>query len=329
MTTDPQGREPVNGQTSETEYDLDRWERYNNILAEVFGETERQNDLWGQQDHPLISSEDPTGLYLLGRTYRSMEVLTKQRFAKGERSWALIELEEIFEAVSERDPGKARVEWLQVAAVAVSVVAALDRAAGLTPAGPPMELTIDGRTVDDVPLPQDTPTRDLSVGRRVAPFAMGPVTPEEIDANYRRRLEDPDGKALVEKIAAKKAEILSTGFFDEGGPVPPLWPVDDDRSSERAVREAECIINDPAATTDQVAEADAVLRRAEEEGIVPDRPVSPHPYNGAGRLHGICRCGEGPDDKVHRCPQPGCSPVICPGGSDCFGGHPAAGGEES
>jgi hypothetical protein len=250
------------------EDDLERWDRYNNILAEVFGETERQNDLWGEQNHPMVSPEDPTGLYLLGKTYRSMEILTKQRFERGERSWALIELEEIFEAAAERDPGKARVEWLQVAAVAVSVVAALDRAAGLTPAGPPMELTIDGRTVDDVPLPDDTPTRDL--------------------------------------------RIMTTGIFDDADPVPPLRPVtpeeidaqptadhyakdldEDFRPTERAVRQAECVINNPRATVDQVAEADAVLTNAEDLGFIPELPVDPAKHTHTfDRLHGLCRCGE-------------------------------------
>jgi hypothetical protein len=120
------------------ENDLERWERTNNILAEVLEETERQVDTWGQQDHPVRSADDPTGIRLLGRTYRSMEIQTKARFARGERSWALIELEEVFEALSERDPDKARTEWVQIAAVAVSAIASMDRGAGLPPEGPPL-----------------------------------------------------------------------------------------------------------------------------------------------------------------------------------------------
>lgn len=118
--------------TPPVESDLDRWDRVNNILAEVFGETEEQYDKWGQQDHPLVSEEDPTGIYFLGRTYRTLELIAKERARRGERSWSLIELEEIFEAVSERDVIKARAEWVQVAAVAVQAVAAIDRARGLT-----------------------------------------------------------------------------------------------------------------------------------------------------------------------------------------------------
>jgi len=120
------------------ENDLERWERTNNILSEVLEETEQQLDTWGQQDHPLISPLDPTGIYLLGRTYRSMEMQAKARFERGERSWALILLEEVFEAASERDPDKARAEWVQVAAVAISAIASMDRDAGLPPEGPPI-----------------------------------------------------------------------------------------------------------------------------------------------------------------------------------------------
>lgn len=141
------------------ELDLDRWERTNNILAEVMEETERQNDQWGEQNHPLHDPTDPTGVYLLGRSYRALEEAAKLRFARGLRAWSVIELEEIFEALAERDPAKARAEWVQVAAVAVQVIACIDRAAGLGPEGPPLEFgdTMDlrgtVRPVDTVTLP--------------------------------------------------------------------------------------------------------------------------------------------------------------------------------
>lgn len=189
----------------QTESDLDRWDRVNNILGEVFGETEEQYDKWGQQDHPVVSQEDPTGIYLLGRTYRSFEMLAKQRFAAGERSWALIELEEIFEAVSERDMDKARAEWVQVAAVAVSAIAAMDRGAGLPPEGPPMEGP-QGRRTTTLALPGDDPA---------PPGAARPVVS---DTAICRLSDLPPGKAVTVDVYAEpplgRGEVRCTWHHD-------------------------------------------------------------------------------------------------------------------
>jgi hypothetical protein len=57
---------------------------------------------------------------------------------------------------------------------------------------------------------------------------------------------------------------------------------EDDRPSEQEVRAAECVINDQKATLDEVAAADTVLRRAEQEGVWPDnRPGVKHSDEGA------------------------------------------------
>lgn len=73
--------------------------------------------------------------------------------------------------------------------------------------------------------------------------------------------------------------IMTTGIFDDADPVPPLRPVTDEQ-----VREAECIINNPEATTTQVAEADAVLHRAEDcgEWVAYDPADDAPPSGGAG-----------------------------------------------
>lgn len=189
--------------------DLDRWDRVNNILGEVFGETENQYDKWGQQDHPVISSQDPTGIYLLGRTYRSMEMMTKDRFAKGERSWGLIELEEIFEALSERDMTKARAEWVQVAAVAVSAIAAIDRGAGLPPEGPP--LTMSGTSYDDLALPGDGP---------VTWSKLHPEVSDSGSAFDRERLavgqwKDTDPRPTESEVRAAECVINSPAAPDD------------------------------------------------------------------------------------------------------------------
>lgn len=87
----------------------------------------------------------------------------------------------------------------------------------------------------------------------------------------------------------------------------------DDRPTEDGVRRAECTINDQRASTDDVAAADAVLRPAEDCGewvaYDPADDGRKHEYGGEGRLHGICRCGEGREAEIHRT----ATPALCDG----------------
>lgn len=232
------------------ESDLDRWDRINNILGEIFGETEEQHEKWGEQDHPNVTPQDPEGIYLLGRRYRDFEKIAKLHFSQGERSWALIEFEELMEAAAERDPAKARAEWVQVAAVAVTAIANFDRRGGIGPEGPAV-LAMDAPSpFTDVFLPGD--------GSVIVDGTIR-VTPEEIDANYAKDL------------------------------------VEDFRPTEAEVRAAECVINDPGASTDDVASADSVLRGAEADGFRPNVAPEPGHEHTFDRLHGLCRCGETKD----------------------------------
>lgn len=99
----------------------------NNVLQEVLAERIRQDDRWGEQNHPVHDQEDPNGVFLLGRSYAALEQEAKARFAAGRRSWALVELEEIFEALAAKTLAEARAEFIQVAAVAVAAVESIDR----------------------------------------------------------------------------------------------------------------------------------------------------------------------------------------------------------
>jgi hypothetical protein len=235
------------------EPDLVRWDRTNNILGEIFEETERQYEKWGQQDHPVVSKDDPTGIYLLGRTYAFLELAAKQRAAQGERSWALIHLEEVFEALAAPDRERQRAEWVQVAAVAATVIAAMDRGAGDAP--------------DDHLVTGDVPSRydDLRLpGDPVIPFSR--LTPEHSDT----------------EITCMRLAV---------GAHLSLRVEDDDLPTEAQIRAAECVINDPAATPDEVAAADHLLRTAEETGMQHDWH---HPAPGSGP---VCRrC-----DLAHKC----------------------------
>lgn len=93
-------------------------------LGEVARERILQNEKWGEQNHP-----DGTGL----PTDRSMADYFASRCQRdateGMTTWRGILLEEVYEALAEADPVQLRAELVQVAAVAVAWIEALDRRA--------------------------------------------------------------------------------------------------------------------------------------------------------------------------------------------------------
>lgn len=106
------------------------------IWTEVRGERERQDELWGEQNHP-----DGTGPAVsFDGVFRMAEMAAANRLAckaaageyaemsgRGPLTWRHILLEEVFEALSESDPAKLREELVQVAAVTVQWLEAIDR----------------------------------------------------------------------------------------------------------------------------------------------------------------------------------------------------------
>lgn len=100
----------------------------NAVLQEVLAERVRQDERWGEQNHPVHDPLSPTGVYLLGRSYAALEQVMKARFELFPPSWAVIQLEEVFEALAAKTPAEARSEFIQVAAVAVAAVESIDRA---------------------------------------------------------------------------------------------------------------------------------------------------------------------------------------------------------
>ncbi len=97
-------------------------------LVDVLAERARQDAKWGQQDHP-----DGTGpgTVILGSYADSMAERAKWRTERsatlGTVTFEEILTEEWAEAVAEDDPVKLRAELVQVAAVAVQWVEAIDR----------------------------------------------------------------------------------------------------------------------------------------------------------------------------------------------------------
>lgn len=91
------------------------------VLQEVLLERERQNARWGEQNHPSGASDLLTGVADQARR------MCDHAHASGFCSWLLIAREEFFEAFSEVDPVKRRVELVQLAAVVVAAIEAEDR----------------------------------------------------------------------------------------------------------------------------------------------------------------------------------------------------------
>ena len=92
------------------------------VLGQVGTERAAQDAKWGPQNHP-----DGTG----GRDARdacdAARMLCDLRHREGRGTWSDILREEVCEAFAESDPRKLRAELVQVAAVAVAWVEAIDR----------------------------------------------------------------------------------------------------------------------------------------------------------------------------------------------------------
>lgn len=95
-------------------------------LDEVAAERVRQDAKWGEQNHP--DGTRPTIPTLNAREQAIHECDYAHRNGTG--TWRHILEEEVAEAFAESDPVKLRAELVQVAAVAVAWVEAIDRRAG-------------------------------------------------------------------------------------------------------------------------------------------------------------------------------------------------------
>lgn len=92
------------------------------VCVEVWDERLRQDQRWGEQNHP-------DGTNLAEDTSRADRVkeLNDYYVKSDTLTWRDILLEEVYEAFAESDPDRLREELVQVAAVAVAWVEAIDR----------------------------------------------------------------------------------------------------------------------------------------------------------------------------------------------------------
>jgi uncharacterized hydantoinase/oxoprolinase family protein len=92
------------------------------ILLELEAERLRQDRKWGEQNHP-----DGTGGDVSEALACMARIVCEERHGAGVGTWRDILAEEFHEAVAETDHVRLREELLQVAAVAVAWVEAIDR----------------------------------------------------------------------------------------------------------------------------------------------------------------------------------------------------------
>lgn len=108
------------------------------VLVEIAEERARQNELWGEQNHPVLSSSP--NVYVVRRSHSARAEVFKRRndlsAKQGTLAWDGILLEEVYEALAEEDPDRIRAELVHAAAVVVNMIQRLDRAAGRNAGAP-------------------------------------------------------------------------------------------------------------------------------------------------------------------------------------------------
>ena len=105
------------------------------VLAQVWEERERQDQKWGEQNHPDGTRDDrrllgDVSLPTWGTICYRARNMTDQLNKEGRATYLEIMLEEVAEAFSESNPVSLRAELIQIAAVAVQWVEAIDRRGG-------------------------------------------------------------------------------------------------------------------------------------------------------------------------------------------------------
>lgn len=107
------------------------WPPRRTILAEVNLERLAQDKRWGEQNHPdgtgrriQVTNDANSAAWKMAELARAA---TQRAAADGTVTWMQVLREEVAEAFAESDPGALRGELVQVAAVCVAWVEAIDR----------------------------------------------------------------------------------------------------------------------------------------------------------------------------------------------------------
>lgn len=93
------------------------------VLNEIAAERLRQDEKWGEQNHPNGTGPTISRLNDVDRARKNCDYARQS----GTATWRHILTEEVAEAYVESDRAKLRAELIQVAAVAVAWVESIDR----------------------------------------------------------------------------------------------------------------------------------------------------------------------------------------------------------
>lgn len=103
------------------------WNNYKStILKEIYEERKKQDDKWGEQNHP-ITGESP---WFARNQCNELREQCEARFMAGDGDWNDILQEEVWEALADAAEGNmkgCRKELIQVAAVVVAMIENIDR----------------------------------------------------------------------------------------------------------------------------------------------------------------------------------------------------------
>lgn len=104
------------------------------VLGEVLAERARQDERWGEQNHPDMSGDSTTqcdARDMFARWAQNYRDINSGQFDPRDSDprldWTGILLEEVYEALAEDDSAKLRSELVQVAAVAAAWIESIDR----------------------------------------------------------------------------------------------------------------------------------------------------------------------------------------------------------
>ncbi len=99
-------------------------------IKALMAELDRQDGLWGEQNHPLQGGAFPMRSRLSFESEaRRWKEINDRRERKKELGWDGILMEEVYEALEELDTERACEELVQVAAVAMNAARSLRRQA--------------------------------------------------------------------------------------------------------------------------------------------------------------------------------------------------------
>lgn len=182
------------------------------VLSEVLAERIRQDDRWGEQNHPDGTGVTPEQIKLA----ENAKAMCQQAFAEGRGDWAHVLFEEVREALAESGLPQLRAELVQIAAVAVAWIEAIDRRSAVVapdaasvPPGAPVRPSQPSSASESAQSPTGTPEGALRASAAPEPpnpYANGMCTYGEDQA---------PGSGCIKPAGHNGAHYVTPGDTDD------------------------------------------------------------------------------------------------------------------